>query len=136
MKNQLTKDIRRLIEGWKKYAPALEFAGMTVQEFEAKFNDLAQLLRVMEVLRNEYSGKIAVREGLVGDLNLLFLQIVDAIKGDKRFGRWSEFYRFLGYKTPDEKHSPSPEPSESEGTDEATGAGETPPEGGDLPKAA
>jgi hypothetical protein len=130
MKTKLVKDGACLIEGWKKYAPAEKFAGLTVEQFEAKFNELLELLRVMELIRNEYRGKIATREGLGHAFNILYQQVVDSVKGHPDFGRWSEFYRFLGYKTPDERLSPGPEPEAGNDTPDDS------PEGGGLNQAA
>lgn len=94
-----TDRIVSFITSWGELAPDVEFAGMTLAEFEAatappkaKRKEIGELLALLAAKRQERD--LADEEALK-----LVNMVLNSIKADLRFGDNSGLYRSLGYVT-------------------------------------
>ena len=85
------------INSWRSPRPTKKFLGLTVDEFEAKYQDCFEVRDEIKDLEKKLSGARVSRDKLDGEGQDLLGRFVNAIKADENEGEDSELLEAMGY---------------------------------------
>lgn len=113
-----TEDKTKLITGaWKQLAAAKSFAGMTLDDFNAKVKPTFDTRTRVTEAEAELTSAQDARDDADKVTNATIQLVVNSVKGDPAFGEDSDLYEAMGYVRKSERRSglnrtntPTPQP--------------------------
>jgi hypothetical protein len=89
--------LQRILSAWRALAPTKWFAGMTLEQFEAKVKPSFDARRLVEQIENQLAQAIIQRDE-ADDVTLRAMQLaVTAVIADPTEGQDSALYEAMGY---------------------------------------
>ena len=87
----------QFLSSWRKFAPDVTFAGITLAEFEEDSKKPLDVRKDMADAATTLKGLMLKRDKADAALNEEIILIAHAIRGTPEFGEDCEFYRSLGF---------------------------------------
>lgn len=105
--NDVTRRREQFLASWREYAPAANFAGLSLEQFETESRKPLDLRTRMTALRSQLRGLKLERDQADTAIAEIFTNVANAIRGNPDFGLNSPLYRSLGYVPKSERKRPA-----------------------------
>lgn len=100
----------QLISSWRRFAPEVTLAGMTLAQFEAECQEPNAVQLEIADARTHHKGLITDRNQAEIRLAKKLVNLANAVRCDPNYGSNCAFYRSLGYVIDDERKAPTRKP--------------------------
>ncbi len=95
----------QFIDSWRKFAPELTLAGVTLAQFEAETQELADVRQRLNEAKTEVAGVIIDRQQADDRAREKMILLAHALRGDPAYGEDCAFYRAIGFVPKSERKS-------------------------------
>jgi len=95
--NRTVEKAGQVSVAWQQHAPAVSFAGMTLEQFREKISASQTTREKVAAAEADLRGFIAARAAADVETREAVTLVVNSIKGSPEFGQNSQLYRACGY---------------------------------------